>query len=91
MLSQSAGDPQRLSLEDPKASSAAKRAFFRILERWDIGTDDARVLLGNPSRIVHKLGAKITDWDFFASPNNRQTLRKLKGAEYRKIKCQPTS
>jgi hypothetical protein len=50
MLSQSAGDPQRLSLEDPKASGAAKRAFFRILKRWDIGTDDARVLLGNPSR-----------------------------------------
>lgn len=50
MLPQSASDPRRLNLEDAKASDAAKRAFFRILERWGIGTDAARVLLGSPSR-----------------------------------------
>jgi hypothetical protein len=50
MLVPSASAQKRLDLEDPKTSDAAKRAFFRILERWGIGTDDARVLLGNPSR-----------------------------------------
>ena len=50
MRAHPANDPRRLDLKDPKASGAAKRAFFRILERWGIGTDDARVLLGNPSR-----------------------------------------
>lgn len=42
--------PPRLDLSDPKASDAAKRAFFQIIERWGVGAEEARVLLGSPSR-----------------------------------------
>jgi hypothetical protein len=34
----------------PLDHSAAKRAFFRIMEAWDVGDTEARVLLGAPSR-----------------------------------------
>jgi Protein of unknown function (DUF2384) len=34
----------------PLDHGAAKRAFFRIMEAWDIGDAEARVLLGAPSR-----------------------------------------
>ena len=43
-------DPARLDLEDPKASEVAKRAFFRISELWSLSADQARTLLGAPSR-----------------------------------------
>lgn len=35
---------------DPATSKTAKKAFFRIMERWGVGNDDARVLLGAPGR-----------------------------------------
>jgi len=34
----------------PLDHAAAKRAFFRIMEAWDVGDAEARVLLGAPSR-----------------------------------------
>ena len=42
--------PQRLDLADPRTSQVAKRAFFRIMDLWKVGVDDARTLLGSPSR-----------------------------------------
>lgn len=38
---------------DPRASSAAKRAFFRVAGLWGVTNDQARVLLGNPSRTTY--------------------------------------
>ena len=40
----------RLDLADPRASQVAKRAFFRIAELWQVDTEQARTLLGAPSR-----------------------------------------
>lgn len=40
----------RLDLDDPRTSSTAKKAFFRIAELWGLSNDHARVLLGVPSR-----------------------------------------
>jgi hypothetical protein len=34
----------------PLDHGAAKRAFFRIMQAWDVGDAEARVLLGAPSR-----------------------------------------
>jgi len=34
----------------PLDHGAAKRAFFRIMQAWDVGDTEARVLLGAPSR-----------------------------------------
>jgi hypothetical protein len=34
----------------PLDYGAAKRAFFRIMQAWDIGDAEARLLLGAPSR-----------------------------------------
>ena len=34
----------------PPDPGAAKRAFFRIMQAWDVGDAEARVLLGAPSR-----------------------------------------
>jgi Protein of unknown function (DUF2384) len=37
-------------LSDPRTSEVAKRAFFRIAELWKLTGEQARVLLGSPSR-----------------------------------------
>ena len=37
-------------LEDPAFSKTAKRAFFRIMERWQVDNESARILLGTPGR-----------------------------------------
>ena len=34
----------------PLDHGAAKRAFFRIMQAWEVGDTEARVLLGAPSR-----------------------------------------
>jgi hypothetical protein len=34
----------------PLDHAAAKQAFFRIMQAWDVGDTEARVLLGSPSR-----------------------------------------
>jgi hypothetical protein len=34
----------------PVEEGAAKRAFFRIMEAWQVSDPDARILLGSPSR-----------------------------------------
>jgi hypothetical protein len=34
----------------PIEHAAAKRVFFRIMQAWDVGDTEARVLLGAPSR-----------------------------------------
>jgi hypothetical protein len=45
-------EPERkpLDLDDPRASAAAKKAFFRIMQLWKVTNDDAQTLLGSPSR-----------------------------------------
>jgi hypothetical protein len=40
-------------LSDPKTSRVAKRAFFRIAELWKLSAEQARVLLGSPSRSTY--------------------------------------
>lgn len=35
------------------ASEAAKRVFFRVMEAWQVGNEEARVLLGSPSRATY--------------------------------------
>jgi hypothetical protein len=40
----------RPDLSDPKTSKTAKRAFFRIADLWKLSSEQARVLLGGPSR-----------------------------------------
>ncbi len=42
--------PPPVDLDDPRAATAAKRAFFRIMDLWGVTNDQARRLLGNPSR-----------------------------------------
>ncbi|HEX9695546.1 MAG TPA: MbcA/ParS/Xre antitoxin family protein [Actinomycetota bacterium] len=37
-------------LADPRTFEVAKRAFFRIMERWHVGNERAQILLGSPSR-----------------------------------------
>jgi len=39
-----------LDLGNPRASIVAKKAFFRVMDAWGVTNDQARVLLGNPSR-----------------------------------------
>lgn len=39
-----------LERPDPKVSAVAKKTFFRIMDRWQVRTEDARKLLGSPSR-----------------------------------------
>jgi hypothetical protein len=49
MLSQpSAGVP--VDADDRKTSLAAKKAFFRIMDLWKVGNEQAQTLLGHPSR-----------------------------------------
>ena len=43
-------EPARLDLDDPNVSDVAKRAFFRITELWSLSAEQARILLGAPSR-----------------------------------------
>src|SRR5258705_5441604 len=45
-----AGPEKRLDLDDPRASAAAKKAFFNITALWGVTNDQAQALLGNPSR-----------------------------------------
>jgi hypothetical protein len=49
-MSAPANPERRLDLDGTRASVVAKKTFFRIMELWRIGNDEARVLLGNPSR-----------------------------------------
>jgi hypothetical protein len=57
--SQSSGAAERSGTEPegtPGATidhGAAKRAFFRIMEAWQVADDHARVLLGDPSRSTY--------------------------------------
>jgi uncharacterized protein (DUF2384 family) len=37
----------------PIDEAAAKRAFFRIMQAWDVADSEARVLLGSPSRSTY--------------------------------------
>lgn len=37
-------------LDDPAFSRAAKKAFFRIVDLWQIDNESARILLGSPGR-----------------------------------------
>lgn len=41
---------RRIDLADPRVSSAAKKAFFRVMEAWSVPNDQAQILLGDPSR-----------------------------------------
>jgi len=41
---------QRVNLDDPATSAAAKKAFFRVMEAWGVTNEQAQVLLGGPSR-----------------------------------------
>jgi hypothetical protein len=40
----------RVKLDEPQASAVAKRAFFRVMELWQVSNGQAQALLGNPSR-----------------------------------------
>lgn len=40
----------QVKLDDPRASSVAKHAFFRVMDLWGITNEDAQVLLGSPGR-----------------------------------------
>lgn len=37
----------------PIDEAAAKRAFFRIMQAWDVADSEARILLGSPSRSTY--------------------------------------
>jgi hypothetical protein len=37
-------------LDDPAVSKAAKKAFFRIVDLWQVDNEGARILLGSPGR-----------------------------------------
>ena len=37
-------------LADPRTSEVAKLTFFRIMEAWGVGNEQAQILLGSPSR-----------------------------------------
>jgi hypothetical protein len=39
-----------LDFDDPRLSAAAKKTFFKITELWGVTNDQARALLGSPSR-----------------------------------------
>jgi hypothetical protein len=41
---------RHIDLSDARTSAVAKRAFFRVIELWGVANDQARVLLGSPSR-----------------------------------------
>ena len=36
--------------DDPTVSRAAKQAFFRIMDLWQVDNDGARILIGSPGR-----------------------------------------
>lgn len=40
-------------LDDPRASTVAKQAFFRVMELWRVNNEDAQVLLGSPGRSTY--------------------------------------
>lgn len=42
--------PALVDVTDPSVAAAAKRAFFRIVDLWQVDNESARVLLGSPSR-----------------------------------------
>jgi len=44
---------QRLDLDDARTSAVAKQAFFRVAGLWQLSNEQARVLLGNPSRSTY--------------------------------------
>ena len=44
---------KRLDLGDPRASAAAKKAFFRIMDLWQVPNEQAQALLGAPSRSTY--------------------------------------
>jgi hypothetical protein len=43
-------DGKKPDLADPRASAAAKKAFFRVMDLWSVTNEQAQVLLGSPSR-----------------------------------------
>jgi hypothetical protein len=43
-------DRKEADLADPRTSEVAKRGFFRVAELWKLSAQQARVLLGEPSR-----------------------------------------
>lgn len=45
-----ANPEKRVDLDDPRTSAVAKKTFFRIMDLWGVGNDQAQVLLGQPSR-----------------------------------------
>jgi hypothetical protein len=53
MTGQRSGASKQLDLEDPRTSDAAKRAFFRIVDLWGVPVEQARTLLGSPSRSTY--------------------------------------
>ena len=40
----------RIDLADPRTSAVAKKTFFRVMDLWGATNEQARVLLGSPSR-----------------------------------------
>ncbi len=45
-----------LDIEKGYVASSALKAFFGIMDEWDLGNEDARVLLGSPSlRTFHRM------------------------------------
>ncbi|MEP6943574.1 MAG: MbcA/ParS/Xre antitoxin family protein [Betaproteobacteria bacterium] len=61
---QPAGDPERLS-------APALRTFFRIAEAWQLSTDEARTLLGDPPR------STFFTWKKSGGPLARDTLERI--------------
>lgn len=52
MLYQANPNP-KAKLDDPRASTVAKHAFFRVMELWGVTNEDAQVLLGSPGRSTY--------------------------------------
>jgi len=47
-------DPStHVKLDDPRASTVAKQAFFRVMELWSVPNEQAQILLGSPSRSTY--------------------------------------
>jgi len=49
-MKQQATAVRQIDLSDPRVSTVAKKTFFEIMNCWRVKTEDARRLLGMPSR-----------------------------------------
>lgn len=53
MLALPAPQIVQLDFDDLRTSDIAKRAVFRVMQCWGVGNDQARAILGSPSRSTY--------------------------------------